>query len=68
MQFERFYKRFLTHDPEWSTQVNKILAMGCLARPLGPDKGIDLIFEDHNGDLIGTSNQSILFMNIMNSD
>ena len=57
MQFERFYKWFLTHDPEWLTQVNKIWLWDVWPGSFGwADKGIDLVFEDHNGDLIGISN------------
>ena len=56
MQFERFYKWFLTHDPEWSTQVKKIWLWDVRPGRWGADKGIDLVFEDCNGDPIGTSN------------
>jgi len=46
--FEHFVKWFLTHDPEWSTQVDKVWLWDEWPGRWGPDKGIDLVFEDHN--------------------
>ena len=41
-QFERFVKWFLTHDPEWSTQVDQIWLWDDFPGRWGRDCGIDL--------------------------
>ena len=48
-QFERFVKWFLTHDPEWSTQVDKVWLWDEWPDRWGRDKGIDLIFKHRTG-------------------
>ena len=49
--FEHFVKWFLKNDPEWSTQVDKVWLWDEWPGRWGPDKGIDLVFEDHNGEV-----------------
>ena len=43
-QFEHFVKRFLTKDPQWSTQVDEIWLWNDWPGRWGPDCGIDLVF------------------------
>ena len=43
-QFERFVKWFLTTDPEWSTQVEKVWLWDDYPSRWGRDCGIDLVF------------------------
>lgn len=50
-QFELFVKWFLTNDPEWSTQVQKIWLWDEFPHRWGADCGIDLVFEHKNGEL-----------------
>jgi predicted helicase len=50
-QFERFVKWFLTHDPEWSTQVGEVWLWDDWPERWGKDKGIDLVFKHRNGDI-----------------
>ena len=48
-QFEHFVKWFLTHDPEWSTQVDEVWLWNEYPKRWGRDCGIDLVFKDKNG-------------------
>jgi predicted helicase len=48
-QFERFVKWFLTIDPEWSTQVEKVWLWKDYPGRWGRDCGVDLVFEHKNG-------------------
>ena len=48
-QFERFVKWFLTTDPEWSTQVEKVWLWDDYPSRWGRDCGIDLVFKHKNG-------------------
>jgi len=50
-QFEHFVKWFLSHDPEWSTQVNQIWLWDEYPDRWGRDCGIDLVFKHHNGEI-----------------
>ena len=52
-QFERFVKWFLMHDPEWSTQVDKVWIWDGYPNEWGNhlDLGTDLIFKHKNGEL-----------------
>lgn len=49
-QFEQFVKWFLTHDPEWKTQVEKVWLWDEWPDRWGADKGIDLVFKHRNGE------------------
>ena len=49
-QFERFVKWFLTHDPEWKTQVDEVWLWDDWPGKWGIDKGIDLVFKHRNGE------------------
>ena len=53
LQFERFVKWFLTHDPEWKTQVDEVWLWDEYPKSWGnkKDLGTDLIFKDKNGEL-----------------
>ena len=53
LQFERFVKWFLTHDPEWKTQVDEVWQWDEYPKSWGNKKalGTDLIFKDKNGEL-----------------
>ena len=48
-QFEHFVKWFLTKDPEWSTQVEKVWLWDDYPDRWGRDCGVDLVFEDKTG-------------------
>jgi superfamily II DNA or RNA helicase len=48
--FERFCKWFLTHDPEWKTQVEDVWLWDEWPEKWGVDKGIDLVFKHRNGE------------------
>jgi superfamily II DNA or RNA helicase len=48
-QFERFVKWFLTVDPEWSTQVEKVWLWRDYPHRWGRDCGVDLVFRHKNG-------------------
>jgi superfamily II DNA or RNA helicase len=48
--FERFVKWFLTNDPEWKTQVDKVWLWDDWPGKWGVDKGIDLVFKHRNGE------------------
>jgi predicted helicase len=48
-QFERFVKWFLTTEPEWSTQVDKVWLWDEYPGRWGRDCGIDLVFKHRNG-------------------
>jgi predicted helicase len=48
-QFERFVKWFLTTDPEWSTQVEKVWLWRDYPGRWGRDCGVDLVFRHKNG-------------------
>lgn len=50
-QFERVVKWFLTHDPAWATQVEKVWLWNEWPERWGADCGIDLIFRHKNGEL-----------------
>jgi superfamily II DNA or RNA helicase len=52
-QFEMFVKWFLTHDPEWKTQVAEVWLWDEYPDKWGNhiDLGTDLVFRDKNGDL-----------------
>ncbi len=52
-QFEMFVKWFLTHDPEWKTQVAEVWLWDEYPDKWGNhiDLGTDLVFKDKNGDL-----------------
>ena len=49
-KFEQFVKWFLTHDPEWKTQVEKVWLWDEWPDRWGADKGIDLVFKHRNGE------------------
>ena len=49
-QFEHFVKWFLTADPEWSTQVDRVWLWHEYPDRWGTDCGIDLVFRHKNGD------------------
>ena len=52
-QFERFVKWFLTHDPEWSSQIDKVWLWDEYPDKWGnrKDLGTDLIAKDKDGEL-----------------
>ena len=50
-QFERVVKWFLTHDPAWATQVEKVWLWTEWPERWGADCGIDLIFRHKNGEV-----------------
>tara|TARA_B100001964_G_C13945623_1_gene470980 strand:+ start:63 stop:296 length:234 start_codon:yes stop_codon:yes gene_type:complete len=52
-QFERFVKWFLTHDPEWSSQIDKVWLWEEYPDKWGNhiDLGTDLIAKDKDGKL-----------------
>ncbi len=50
-QFERFVKRFLQTDPEWSTQVGHVWMWDEYPERWGMDCGIDLVFRHKNGGI-----------------
>jgi superfamily II DNA or RNA helicase len=50
-QFERVVKWFLTHDPAWATQVEKVWLWNEWPERWGVDCGIDLVFRHKNGEL-----------------
>lgn len=50
-QFERVVKWFLTHDPAWATQVEKVWLWTDWPERWGADCGIDLIFRHKNGEV-----------------
>jgi predicted helicase len=48
-QFERLVRWFLTADPEWSTQVEKVWLWRNYPGRWGRDCGVDLVFKHKNG-------------------
>src|SRR6476646_7140931 len=50
-QFEHFVKWFLTHDPEWATQVDEVWLWRDYPGQWGRDCGIDLVFRDKIGGI-----------------
>ena len=53
LQFKRFVKWFLTHDPKWKTQVDEIWLWDEYPKRWGnkKDLGTDLIFKDKSDEL-----------------
>ncbi len=50
-QFEHFVKWFLTHEPEWATQVDQVWLWDEYPERWGIDCGVDLVFRHKNGEL-----------------
>jgi len=50
-QFEHFVKWFLVNDPIWRTQIEQIWLWDEYPQRWGKDLGIDLVFQNKNGEL-----------------
>jgi len=50
-QFERITKWFLTHDPVYARELRHVWLWDEWPGAWGAEAGIDLVAEDHNGDL-----------------
>ena len=50
--FEELSSWFLLNDPEWSQRIARVWRWDDWPERWGPDRGIDLVAETHDGDLI----------------